>query len=106
MGAQEPPDADLEIGATKSDPMVIARGSVVIDLVAYLMSAVEGSPILDDDALAPPARQLHDLVEPLLGSLTGKDSTARQLTIEPHVKTLFCDGSWSLCRRDASTTKG
>ena len=61
MGAQEPPDADLEIGATKSDPMVIARGSVVIDLVAYLISAVEGSPILDDDALAPPARQLLTL---------------------------------------------
>ena len=36
-----------------------------------------------DPAEAPGvlARFVHDLVEPLLGSLTGKDSTARQLEI-------------------------
>ena len=51
-----------------------------------------------DPAEAPGvlARFVHDLVEPLLGSLSCDDPTARQLTIEPHVDTLFCDGSWSL----------
>jgi hypothetical protein len=64
MDAEEPPDADLEIGATKSNPMVIAGGSVVNDVVAHLMSAVDSSPILGDDALVPPARQLLALVDP------------------------------------------
>ena len=55
--------------------MVIARGSVFIDLVAYLMSAVDSSPILDDDALAPPARQLLALVDPARHGVG--DATAR-----------------------------
>ncbi len=29
-----------------------------------------------------------------------------EMNTEPLAKTLFLDGSWSLCRRDASTTKG
>ena len=37
---------------------------LVNSLVTHLMSAVDSSPILDDDALAPPARQLLSLVDP------------------------------------------
>ena len=39
---------------------------IVNNLVAHLMSAVDNSPVLDDDALAPPARQLLSLVDPAL----------------------------------------
>jgi superfamily II DNA or RNA helicase/HKD family nuclease len=39
---------------------------LVNNLVAHLMSAVDNSPILDDDALAPPPRQLLSLVDPTL----------------------------------------
>ena len=37
---------------------------IVNNLVAHLMSTVDNSPVLDDDALAPPARQLLSLVDP------------------------------------------
>jgi len=48
---------------------------IVNSLVAHLMSAVDNSPVLNDDALAPPARQLLSLVDPALHGVG--DATAR-----------------------------
>jgi superfamily II DNA or RNA helicase/HKD family nuclease len=39
---------------------------IVNSLVKHLISAIDGSPIIDDDAIAPPARQLLSLVDPAL----------------------------------------
>ncbi len=54
------------LGSLWGDDRTARQLNIVNDLVAHLMSTVDNSPVLDDDALAPPARQLLSLVDPAL----------------------------------------
>ena len=52
------------LGSLTGDDRATRQLEIVNNLVDYLQSAVKDSPVLDDDALAPPARQLLSLVDP------------------------------------------
>ncbi len=54
------------LGSLLGDDRTARQLEIVNSLVAHLMSTVANSPVLDDDALAPPARQLLSLVDPTL----------------------------------------
>ena len=54
------------LGSLPREGRIARQLEIVNNLVETLRSAVEDSPVLDDDALAPPARQLLALVDPSL----------------------------------------
>lgn len=54
------------LGSLTGDDRTARQLEIVNNLVDHLQSAVKDSPVIDDDALAPPARQLLSLVDPAL----------------------------------------
>jgi hypothetical protein len=54
------------LGSLSGDDRTSRQLKIVNSLVAHLMSAVEDSPVLGDDALAPPSLPLLSLVDPSL----------------------------------------
>ncbi len=52
------------LGSLSGEERTLRQVEIVNQLVETLRSAVDDSPVLDDDALAPPARQLLSLVDP------------------------------------------
>jgi hypothetical protein len=50
------------LGSLSGDNRTVRQLELVNNLVAHPMSAIDNSPILNDDALAPPPRQLFSLV--------------------------------------------
>ena len=54
------------LGSLTGKDRITRQLEIVNSLVTHFMSTVDNSPILDDDALASPARQLLSLVDPAL----------------------------------------
>ncbi len=52
------------LGSLTGDDRTTRQLEIVNNLIDHLQSAVKDSPVLDDDALAPPPRQLLSLVDP------------------------------------------
>jgi hypothetical protein len=52
------------LGSLTGDDRTARQLEIVNSLVDHLQSAVKDSPVLDDDALSPPPRQLLSLVDP------------------------------------------
>jgi len=53
------------------------RLEIANNLVDHLQSAIKDSPVLDDDALSPPVRQLLSLVDPGLHGVGEATSPTR-----------------------------
>jgi len=65
------------LGSLPVDGRTARQLEIVNNLVETLRSAVEDSPVLDDDVLAPPARQLLALVDPSLHGVGEATSPTR-----------------------------
>jgi hypothetical protein len=65
------------LGSLSGEGRTARQLEIVNNLVETLRSAVEDSPVLDDDALAPPARQLLALVDPSLHGVGEATSPTR-----------------------------
>jgi len=68
------------LGSLTGDDRTARQLAIVNNLVDHLQTAVKGSPVLGDDALAPPARQLLALVDPGLHGV-GEGTTPQRPSI-------------------------
>jgi superfamily II DNA or RNA helicase/HKD family nuclease len=65
------------LGSLTGENRVAHQLEIINNLVAHLMSAVNDSPVLGDDALVPPARQLLALIDPGLHGLGEAEAPTR-----------------------------
>ena len=65
------------LGSLSGDDRTARQLEIVNNLVDHLQTAVKNSPVLDDDALAPPPRQLLSLVDPGLHGVGEATSPTR-----------------------------